>query len=106
MRNGPAWLALVLGLLSLGALAGGAAAAHYRDDVGLAAFAAVPVAIILALGSRAAGARARARYERTLGRAGGRVVAGLGRALAFVALVLSATALVALAFFLVLTYTQ
>ena len=106
MRNGPAILAFFVGLLSLGALAGGAAVALLREEIGLEAFAAVPVAMALAFLALSLASRARAKHGRTLGRAGGRVLAALARVLAGLALVLSATALVALGFYFVLVLTQ
>ena len=106
MRNGPAILAFLVGLLSLGALAGGAAAALLREEIGLEGFAAVPVATVLAFLALSLAARARAKHGRTLGRAGGRVLAALARVVAGLALVLSATALVALGFYFVLVLTQ
>jgi hypothetical protein len=93
-------------VLALGALAGGAAAAQLRDEIGLEAFAAVPVSIVLAFVALSLASRARVRHGRTLGRSGGRVLAGTARVLAGLALVLSATALVALGFFFVLVLTQ
>ena len=106
MRNPSALLALLVALLALAALAGGAAAAQLLDEIGLEAFAAVPVAVALAFVALTLASRARARHARTLGRAGGCVVAGIARCLAGLALVLFATALVALGFFFVLVLTQ
>jgi hypothetical protein len=74
------------------------------DVVGLTeAIPAVPVALLLALGSVALGRRARQRHQRSLGRAGNRVIVGLARGLGFIALIVAVTAALALAVFAVLT---
>ena len=106
MRNPAALGAFLVALLALASLAGGALAAHLHDEIGLEAFAAVPVAVALAVVSLSLTSRARAKHALTLGRAGGRIVAGMARGVAALALVLAATALVALGFFFVLVLTQ
>ncbi|MDQ3889565.1 MAG: hypothetical protein M3312_03325, partial [Actinomycetota bacterium] len=63
--------AVLVSLLALGALVGGVAAVKYVGDAGLKAFAAVPVAALLALSALSLAGRAAAKHQRTLGRAGG-----------------------------------
>ena len=97
---------MLVGLLALGALVGGLAAVRYVGDVGLKAFAVVPVAALLALVALSLAGRAAAKHQRTLGRAGGRAATAAARGLSAVALILAATAAVAFAFFVLLRLTQ
>jgi hypothetical protein len=107
MRNPAAVWALLVSVLALGVLVGGAAAAEYLDEVGLAeAVGAVPLGALLALLSLSLARRARDVNQRTLGRAGGTGLAAVARSLGTVALLLAVTAVVALAFFLVLILTD
>ena len=107
MRNPAAVAAFLVSLLALGVLAGGAAAAEYLDEVGLVeGGAAVPLSTLLALFSLSLARRARRKHQQTLGRAGGTALATVARGLAATALVLVATAAVALAFFLFLVQTD
>ena len=64
---------------------------------------AVPVALLLALGSVTLGRRARHLHDRSLGRAGNRVFVALARGLGMIALIVAVTAALALAVFAVLS---
>ena len=103
-RNPKAFWAFVLALAALGVLAGGVAAAHYSGDVGLyQAIPAIPVGLLLAFMSLRLARRARFEHDRSLGRAGGRVLAAAARILGGFALLLAITGLLALGVFAVLT---
>jgi len=107
VRNPSAVWAFLVSVLALGVLVGGAAAAEYLEEVGLVeAVGAVPLGGLLALLSLSLARRARAVNQRTLGRAGGTALAAIARSLGTVALLLAVTAVVALAFFLVLILTD
>jgi hypothetical protein len=102
--NPKAVLAFLVGLLALAVLVGGAAVAHFREEVDLyRAIAAVPLGGLLALVALSLARRARFEHQRTLGRSGGRVLAALGRFLGAVALLAAITAALALVVFAVLT---
>jgi hypothetical protein len=104
MRNAKAVLAFLVGLLALGVLVGGAVVAHFREEVGLyQAIPAVPLGGLLGLVALSLARRARFEHQRTLGRAGGRVLAALGRFLGGVAVLAAVTAALALIVFAVLT---
>ena len=103
MTNWKAVWALVTALLSLAAFAGAAAAARYQDEIRLVdALVAVPVGLVLALGSVFLARRARAEHQRTLGRSGNRGVIAFARFLGTVALLLAITGALALGVFAVL----
>ena len=109
MRNWKAGLALLVALLALGVLAAAAYVAQTArvEGVGwLEAAVVVPAAALLALAALSLAGRARALHQRTLGRVRGRRVAGLARALASVALLLSQTAGIAVGVFGVLVWTD
>ena len=104
MRNGKAALSVVVGLLALGALAGAAAAAKYSARVGLReAVAGVPVGFLLSVAAIRFGRQGTERHQRTLGRAGGRALARVGRLLGSLGLLVSLTAALALGVFAALT---
>ena len=94
--------ALLAGLLALAVLFGGAASARMLDEVGFEAALAVPLGAFLALLTLSLARRARIANQRTLGRAGGHVLAGLARGLGVVALLVAVTAALALGVFAVL----
>jgi hypothetical protein len=103
MGNPKAVLAFLVSMLALAVLVGGAAAAHFREEVGLyEAIGAVPLGGLLALAALSLARRARFEHQRTLGRSGGRVLAALGRFLGGVALLAAVTAALALVVFAVL----
>ena len=79
--NVRAWVAVVVGLLSVAAVPGAIAYAHYRDlELLDAAWAAVP-AFVLGVVALMFARQARRRTERTIGRIGGRGVTRVGRLL-------------------------
>ena len=107
MRNTRAVLALLVALLALAVLAGGAYAAFERRDVTwLEAGVAVPPAGFLALFSLSLASRARDVHQRTLGRAGGESTARLARALGLLALLLTVSAGIAFGVFGILVATD
>jgi hypothetical protein len=106
MRNVRAVFAFLVALLALGALAAGAAAAYFLEEVDLEAFVAVPVAVTLAFLALSLARRARRLYERTLGRAGGLALARVGQALAVLALIGAVTAALALGVFALLVLLE
>ncbi len=106
MRNPRAGFALVVALLAVAALAAGAAAAYFLEEVELEGFFAVPVALVLALLALSLSRRARHVYERTLGRAGGRVLARIAQAVALLALIAAVTAGLAFGVFALLVYFE
>lgn len=104
MGNPRAVWAFLVGLLALGVLVGGALVAHFREEVGLyQAIPAVPLGGLLGLVALSLARRAGFEHQRTLGRAGGRVLAALGRFLGGIAVLAAVTAALALAVFAVLT---
>ena len=104
MGNPRAVWAFLVGLLALAVLVGGAVAAHFREEVGLyQAIPAVPLGGLLGLVALSLARRARFDHQRTLGRAGGRAPAALGRFLGGVAVLAAVTAGLALVVFAVLS---
>ena len=104
MRNGRAAASVLVGLLALADLAGAAAAARFSSHVGFReAVAGIPVGLVLSVLAIRLGRQGTERYQRTLGRAGGRTVAAAGRVLGTVALVVSVTAVLAVAVYGVLS---
>ena len=107
MRNPSALLSVLVALLALGALAGAGWAANTLAEVSwLQAAASIPVVALLALASLSLAGRGRALHQRTLGRAGGELVARLGRGLGLLALLLALTATLALGVLGVLVATD
>ena len=103
MRNGKAWLSVLFGLLALGVMLGTAAAARLSEHVGLwEGVGAVPVGGVLAILAIRFSRAARELHQRTLGRAGGRVLSALGRGLGMLAFLVALTAALALGVFAVL----
>jgi hypothetical protein len=104
MANSRAVWAFVLAVLSLAILAGAAAGARLSSKIGLVeAVPAVPVALLLAVISLSMARRARFEHQRTLGRTGGSGLILAARGVGMVALIVAATASLALAVFAVLT---
>jgi hypothetical protein len=106
VRNPRAVFALVVALLALAALAAGAAAAYFLEEVELEGFFAVPPALVLAFLALSLSRRARRVYDRTLGRAGGRVLARIAQAVALVALIAAVTAGLAFGVFALLVFLE
>ena len=107
MRNWKALFAVLVALLALGTLAGAAYVAYTDAQVSwLQAALALPAAGLLALVALVLAGRARALHQRTLGRAGGRFLAGVGRVLGTLALLLTLTGGLAVAVFGVLSWTD
>ena len=107
MRNPVAWLALLVALLALGAVAGTAYVADTRLEVSwLEAGYGIPVVVVLGILALTLGNRARRRHQRTLGRSGGDRLAVFARLLAGLALLTAAAAVVALLVFFVLERTN
>ena len=106
MRNPRAVFALVVALLAVAALAAGAAAAYFLEEVELEGFFAVPAALVLAFLALSLSRRARRVYDRTLGRAGGRVLARIAQAVALLALIAAVTAGLALGVFALLVFFE
>ena len=107
MRNTRAVVALVVALLAVALLAGGAYAAYERRDVTwLEAGVAVPPAGFLALFSLSLASRARAVHQRTLGRAGGVWTARVARTLGLLGLLAALAAGLAFGVFAVLSVTD
>ncbi len=107
MRNAAAVLALLVALLALALLGGAVWAARSLVAVSwLQAALVTPVAGFLALLSLSLAGRAYARHQRTLGRAGGAALARAGRLLGWLALLLTITAVLAVAVFGILVWTD
>jgi hypothetical protein len=107
VRNAAAVLSFLLALLALGVfVAAGWYAEHEPDVTYLQASLAVPLAFVLALASLALSNRARARYDATLGRAGGAGLARFSRFLGVLALLFTLTACLSLLVFWVLDRTD
>ncbi|MEO8289771.1 MAG: hypothetical protein ABI649_02095 [Gaiellaceae bacterium] len=104
MRNPRAVWAFVTAVLALAVLVGGAVAARMSARVGLyEAIPAVPLGLVLAFASISLARRARFEHQRSLGRRGGGGLAAAARLLGGIALLVSATAALALGVFAVLT---
>lgn len=107
MRNGNAVLSLLVALAALALFVGAGWAANELDGISwLEAALVVPVVGLLALLSLSFAARARMRYQQTLGREGGMAVTRVARVLAITALLLTLTAGLALVVFAVLVTTD
>jgi len=104
-RNVRAAASVLLGLLAVAALPAALATAEVLERIDLltAGFA-VPVAGVLAIATLLFARAGRLRFERTLGRVGGRRTAGLGKALGLLGLALAASGTVALATYAVLLH--
>lgn len=103
--NGRAVAAVLLGLLSAATMPLAILATRYSESYDLLhAGLAIPLAVLLGILAIRIGAGALRHDDVRLGRAGGRRLARLGRALGVLGLSLAATALVALAVYGLLTY--
>jgi len=107
VRNPAAAFALLLAFLALGTfVAAGYIAQQDVDVTYLQAAFAIPLAFVLALGSLSLSNRARARYQRSLGRSGGAGLARFARILGLLALLVTATTVLALIVYWVLERTD
>jgi hypothetical protein len=103
VRNGKAVGSVFVGLLALAVLAFGVATAVVLDRVTLVQAApALPVCAVLAVIALGLAGQARAAYQRSLGRSGGAALAGFGRFLGGLALLLDLTAALAVGVYAVL----
>jgi hypothetical protein len=91
-RNGRAFLAVLLGLLSLATVPAAVAYSHYAKLELLKAGYAIPFGFVLGIAALSLAKRARLRSERTLGRVGGARAARLGRLLGALGVYVALTA--------------
>jgi hypothetical protein len=104
-RNDAARGSLLCALLGLAVPVAGFAAAHELARVSLVqATAATCASAVLGIAALVLARRARRNLDRTLGRAGGRGTARLGRGLGFLSLCVGLAAALALGFYELLTY--
>ena len=102
VRNGKAVLGVVLGLLAIAILVTGAVRTNSESTVDRFVVAAIPAASVVSLLAISCARRGRFEYQRSLGRRGGRRIAGFARLLGVLGLLLSLTGALALAVFGVL----
>jgi hypothetical protein len=94
---------VLLGLLAVAALPAAIAATELLERFDLLdAAAAIPVAFVLAVAALVLARSARRRFERTLGRVGGRRTAFVGKGLGLLALGLAFSGAIAVGFYAVL----
>ena len=106
-RPGSARASVVVGLLSIVTMPLAVAATRWSDRYDLLhAGLAIPLAAALAVGALALARAARARHERTLGRAGGLRAASWGRALGIAGLSVAAAAAIAVGVYGLLRYLE
>jgi hypothetical protein len=104
-RNVRAGASVLVGLVAVAALPAAIAAAEVLERIDLLnAGYAVPVAGVLAIATLLLARAGRLRFERTLGRVGGRRTARVGKALGLLALALAASGTVALVTYAVLRH--
>jgi hypothetical protein len=105
--NARAGWSVIVGLLSVVALPAAVVATRWSDRYDLlhAAFA-IPVTLALGIGALALARAARARHERTLGRAGGLRAAAWGRAFGIAGVAIGAAGLIALGVYGLLRYLE
>jgi hypothetical protein len=105
--NARAGWSIVVGLLSLVALPLAVAGTRWSEGYDLLhAGLAIPVALALGVGAVVLARRARARHERTLGRAGGLRAAAWGRALGIAGIAIGSAGLIALGVYGLLRYLE
>jgi hypothetical protein len=106
-RNARAGWSIVVGLLSIATVPAAVFATRYsaRYELLHAGFA-IPIAILLGVGSLALARAARLRNQRTLGRAGGLRAAAWGHALAVLGLSIAAAAAIAVGVYELLSYLE
>jgi drug/metabolite transporter (DMT)-like permease len=95
---------VLVGLLAVATMPAAIVATRYFEEYELldAGFA-IPVGMALGVGAVALARRARRRIERTLGRAGGRRTAAVGRLLGLLGFCLAATAAISVGTYALLT---
>ena len=104
LRNGSALAAVLVGLLAVATMPAAIVATRYLEEYELIhAGLAIPVGMALGVGAVALARRARLRIERTLGRAGGRRTARVGRLLGLLGFCLATTAAISVGTYAVLT---
>jgi hypothetical protein len=105
VRNWPALWSFLLGLLAAAAVPGAVAYAYTSDRVALIwAGVAVPVALVLGVAALATARAARRRAQLTLVRRSGAALAGLGRLLGLLGVLLAGSGATALAVYGILTW--
>jgi hypothetical protein len=105
--NARAGWSIVVGLLSIVAVPLAVAATRWSERYELLhAAVGIPVGLILGIGAVLLARRARARHERTLGRAGGLRAAAWGRAFGIAGIAISAAGLIALGVYGLLRYLE
>ncbi|MBA3246405.1 MAG: hypothetical protein H0T61_14705 [Actinobacteria bacterium] len=103
-RSGSAWLAVVVGLLSLAALPAAIVATRFSEAYELIdSAAAIPAAILLGILAILLARRARARGQRTLAGVRGSSTARFGRFLGVAGLLLGITGAMAIGVFAILS---
>ena len=104
LRNGSAWAAVLVGLLSVVTMPVAIAVTRASAEYDLLHSAvAIPVGVGLGVAAVALARRGRLRIERTLGRTGGRRTAQIGRLLGLVGFCLAITAAISVGTYAVLT---
>jgi hypothetical protein len=103
-RNGRAWAAVLLGLLSIAAIPAAVVVTRYTKFTLIQAGAGIPVAFLLGLLALYLGGSARLRTERTIGRVGSVRATGWGRRLGGVGVYVSLTGALALGVYELLKY--
>ena len=102
VRNAKAVLGVLFGLLALAILVAGGLRTSSETTIDRLVVASIPAAFVAALIALSFSRRGRFHFQRTLGRAGGRRISALARALAVLALLLSFAGALAIAVFGVL----
>jgi hypothetical protein len=105
--NARAGWSVVVGLLSIAALPLAVAATRWSERYELLhAAVGIPLGLVLGIGAVLLARRARARHERTLGRAGGLRAAAWGWAFGIAGIAIAAAGLVALGVYGLLRYLE
>jgi hypothetical protein len=105
--NARAGWSVVVGVLSIVSVPLAVAATRWSDRYELLhAGLAIPVGLVLGVGAVLLARRARARHERTLGRAGGLRAAAWGRALGIAGIAIASAGLIALGVYGLLRYLE
>ncbi len=102
VRNAKAVLGVLFGLLALAILIAGGLRTNSETTVDRIVVASIPVGFVAGWIAVSFARRGRFEFQRTLGRTGGRRIAGLARALGILAILLSLTGALAIAVFGVL----
>lgn len=102
VRNRNAVLGVLFGLLAIAILVAGGLRTNVETTVDRIVVASIPAAFVASLVALSFSRRGRFEFQRTLGRAGGRLLSSLARSLGMLALLLSLTGALAIAIFGVL----